>query len=87
MGDGYMEEHGNGQLESNTGTLSVEADYSARLSQLLQKCRLLLSELEEFQIYIAERRVSSAVEMRLFTGNVKSELKLLEKVNARPRPI
>lgn len=80
MVDGLSGESGSGHLEGHFGSLSVEADHSTRLSELLQQCRLLLGELEEFQTYIVEKRINTAVEIRSFTGNVKSELKLLEKV-------
>ena len=47
--------------------------------QLLQKCRQLLYELEEFKKFLAQNK-DNIVDIRTFYSSVRSELKSLEKV-------
>lgn len=48
--------------------------------ELLQKCHQLLSELEQFRTFLAERKKEHIVDVRQFHNLVRSELKSLEKV-------
>lgn len=61
-------------------TPSVKAPPPEGAEQLLQKCHHLLSELEELQAFITERKKEHAVDIRQFQNSVRSELKSLEKV-------
>lgn len=48
--------------------------------ELLSQCHQLLSELEEFRIFLTERRKEQIVDIRQFHNSVRSELKSLERV-------
>ncbi len=48
----------------------------------LQRCRNLVDELEQFQIYLEQNKKEHKLELRSFRNNVKSEMKLLEKVRS-----
>ena len=48
--------------------------------ELLGQCYQLLSELEEFQTFLTERRKEQIVDIRQFHNSVRSELKSLERV-------
>lgn len=47
---------------------------------LLDVSRGLLHELEQFKTYLQERRKENTVELRTFRGNVRAELKSIERV-------
>lgn len=47
--------------------------------ELLERCRVLLDELEVFQNYLQDEKKETA-ELRHFKSSVKTECKLLEKV-------
>lgn len=48
--------------------------------ELLGQCHQLLSELEEFQNFLTERRKEQVVDIRQFQNSIRSELKSLERV-------
>lgn len=48
--------------------------------ELLAQCHQLLSELEEFRLFLTERRKEQIVDIRQFHNSVRSELKSLERV-------
>lgn len=48
--------------------------------ELLHKCHQLLSELEQFRIFLTEQKKDHIVDIRQFYNSVRSELKSLEKV-------
>ena len=50
------------------------------VGDLLDKCRDLLSELEQFREYLAERNTEQTVELRPFRNSIQSELRSLERV-------
>lgn len=53
---------------------------TAIAEELLGQCHQLLSELEEFRIFLTERRKEQIVDIRQFHNSVRSELKSLERV-------
>lgn len=49
---------------------------------LVQECRGLLSEIEQFERFLKERRRENIVELKPFQNSVRSELRSLENVGA-----
>ena len=49
---------------------------------LLKRCHLLLSELEDFKSYLIKESKENAVELKPFRNSVISEIKSLEKVGS-----
>lgn len=67
-------------LEVSSKLSSLNVGGSPEKGQnLLQRCHVLLDELEQFQQYLAEQK-KEGVELRHFKNSVKTESKLLEKV-------
>lgn len=56
------------------------ADVEAHALAMQERCRDLLSELEEFQAYLKQQKKESSVELRTFKGGLQAEMKLLDKV-------
>lgn len=72
-----MEEDGiSAQLED----LKVEDAGLQLRDSLLQQCRVLLNELEEFQQYLVKQKKDNGVELRHFKSSVRTEVNFLEKV-------
>jgi hypothetical protein len=68
------------RLSAQLIELNME-DTGVRLREdLLLKCQVLLSELEEFQRYLANQKKDSGVELRHFKNSVRTEVNSLEKV-------
>ena len=67
--------------EGNKGdSQSTATDGTVLVQDLLQKCHSLLSELEQFRTFLAERQKEHSIEIRQFHGSVQSELRSLVKV-------
>lgn len=78
-------------MSENNGHQDTPVDVSSQLSkldleggaeqgqELLDRCRVLVDELEVFQNYLQDEKKETA-ELRHFKSSVKTEYKLLEKV-------
>ena len=53
---------------------------SITVDELLDKCHALLNELEQFRVFLVERKKEHTIEIRQFRNSVVSELKSLERV-------
>lgn len=51
-------------------------------TRMQQRCKLLLSELEEFQAYLKLQKKEKRVEVRAFKTGLHAEMKLLNKVRS-----
>lgn len=63
-----------------------EPELGTRVEDLLDKCNLLLKELEEFRNFVAnstQGRLVDIVDMRQYSSAINSELKSLHKVGLR----
>ena len=67
-------------LETDIDDLKLKEETEHLASDLVQRCHVLLDELEQFQRYLAEQKKSKEVELRHFKTNIKTELKSLQKV-------
>ena len=66
-------------LELNESAIETERD----ASDMLQRCRLLLDELEPYQLYLKQQKKENSVEkLHTFKSHVQNEMKLLDKVGA-----
>jgi hypothetical protein len=74
----YLRDRG---LQQNT-IMAQESpiDSEELLSSLFSKCQNLLSELQQFQDFLASHKRQGAVELRQFKSSINSELKSLEKL-------
>ena len=72
---------GDSSLSSQLGQLTVEETGERMRQNLLEKCNLLLSELEEFEQFLLKKK-DTGVELRHFKSSVKTELSLIQKVCA-----
>ena len=51
------------------------------VSDMLQRCQLLLDELEQFQLYLKQQKKDNGVEkFHTFKSHVQNEMRLLENV-------
>jgi hypothetical protein len=66
--------------------LSVGDTYEKLRGNLLEQCRSLLQEIEEFEHYLAEQKKDTKVELRHFKNSVKTELSSLQKVRESIMP-
>jgi hypothetical protein len=61
--------------------ISASAEETERMAtRMQQRCKLLLSELEEFQAYLKVQKKEKRVEVRAFKTGLHAEMKLLNKV-------
>ena len=56
-------------------------DGTVLADDLLTRCHQMLSELEEFKVFLSEQKKEHIVDIRQFHNSVLSELKSLEKVS------
>jgi hypothetical protein len=64
-------------LELNESAIETERG----VSDMLQRCQLLLDELEQFQSYLKQQKKDNAVEkFHTFKGHVQNEMRLLDNV-------
>jgi hypothetical protein len=64
-------------LELNESAIETERD----VSDMLQRCQLLLDELEQFQLYLKQQKKDNSVEkFHTFKTHVQNELRLLDNV-------
>ena len=68
--------------EQETGpTKASQSDGAILAGDLLTKCHQMLSELEEFKVFLSKQKKEHAVDVRQFHSSVLSELKSLEKAS------
>jgi hypothetical protein len=64
-------------LELNKSAIETERD----VSDMLQRCQLLLDELEQFQLYLKQQKKDNGVEkFHTFKSHVQNEMRLLDNV-------
>ncbi|KAH8801675.1 hypothetical protein F5884DRAFT_523793 [Xylogone sp. PMI_703] len=81
MGD-KMEEAGDSiHEELSSLELSAAEAEGRNVSDLQQRCKTILEELEQFEILMNKKKKDSPVELRRFRGGLLSELKSLQKLS------
>ncbi len=65
---------------SNSAEDNSAAQATVLAKATLQRCRHLVEELQQFQVYLEQHKKEHKLELRSFRNNVKSEMKLLDKV-------
>lgn len=78
MSEDLSHQHEFLEVSSQLSSLNLGGD-AEKGQDLLQRCRVLLDELEQLQRYLVEEKKED-VELRHFKNTVKAESKLLEKV-------
>jgi len=78
MSEDLSHQHEFLEVSSKLSSLNLGGD-AEKVQDLLQRCRVLLDELEQLQQYLVEEKKED-VELRHFKNSVKAESKLLEKV-------
>jgi hypothetical protein len=64
-------------LELSEAAIETERD----VSDMLQRCQLLLDELEQFQLYLKQQKKDNDVEkFHTFKSHVQNEMRLLDNV-------
>ncbi|KAG9230072.1 hypothetical protein BJ875DRAFT_473224 [Amylocarpus encephaloides] len=63
-----------------------EVDAQGLASEMQERCRTLLSELEEFSQYLKAQRKENTVELRTFRNGLQSEMKLIDKLAKKDTP-
>jgi len=51
------------------------------IEDLQKRCQILLNDLEQFQTHLKSTRRETSVELRTFDGNIKADLKALQKLD------
>jgi hypothetical protein len=62
------------------------AEVEKLASDMQQRCRVLLDELEQFHSYLKRQRRENHVELRTFKSGLQAEMKLLDKVSTDYHP-
>ncbi|KAF4636789.1 hypothetical protein G7Y89_g1289 [Cudoniella acicularis] len=60
-----------------------EIDAEKLASEMQQRCRTLLAELEQFQAYLKQKRKEHGVELRTFKTGLQAEMKLIDKLASK----
>ena len=63
-----------------TSILDEEVDAGKLASEMQERCRILLKELEQFQAHLKRQRKENTVEVRTFRSGLQAEKKLIDKV-------
>lgn len=74
-----LDDNFNGKMIALEISASAE-DTELMANRMQQRCKLLLSELEEFQAYLKLQKKEKRVEVRAFKTGLHAEMKLLNKV-------
>ena len=61
--------------------VSDDADHVKLAANMVSRCSLLLTELEEFQFYLKEKKKDNVVDIKGFKNDLESELKRIKNVS------
>lgn len=76
-----MEEDDNPIQEDTSASEFAPGLADRNVSDLQQRCKTILEELQQFENLMNKKKKSNQVELRRFRGGLLSELKSLERVN------
>ncbi|KAH6680790.1 hypothetical protein B0J14DRAFT_471198 [Halenospora varia] len=69
-------------VDSSTGD-GEEIDAQKLASDMQQRCRTLLQELEQFQAHLKQKKKQNDVELRTFKTGLQAEMKLIDKLASK----